>query len=521
MKKIMLTLLSLLLCLIFVAPIEKVALAHTADQTDWSGGVSSEVISFDNLLSWKKYSSGSGIDTTRSPGYINLSEPGVSGWLISSPIDIGNHEVSAISGSAGGTTLYGRSASTVVDLSSAPWVQGKIFSAGAINQRYFQYKIVITFQEESMIVALRSKGVLGQIRDASTNLGINGASVTAFGITKQSDTNVFRSGEGYYSISTDYIVGDSMTFEISVSASGYQTKKQTAMLIFKNNAYATDLDILLEKATSGQSTCTKSVSGQSSAAIKSSKYPKSSVIFDKTIATADGKDTINVSILIKNSSGTIITNKKTTVTVTGNGNTVSDFVLDTSTKTWKGTVLSTKAEVKTVLIKIDSELLAEQQITFVSPGISLTNPIINVRLNNENYVESEIKTFTQGQSVEISGLTFPNTTVILYIFSDPKTAEITADAKENWNYTITDLELGDHRVEAEIIDPTTNQKSERTTIAKFSIVKAVESTFIGKLTSNPYLSVGLGVLFLTILSGIGYWLWKRKRQKLISPNHNI
>jgi|GEM_PF-2096450 len=159
-----------------------------------------------------------------------------------------------------------------------------------------------------------------------------------------------------------------------------------------------------------------------------------------------------------------------------------------------------------------------------SSSVSASAPVLSsIKLNNTAYTAqsgssssgSIAQSYPNDEPIVLSGTTTPNAKVTLYIYSDPITAETTADASGNWTYTINNLAAGDHRVEAEVTDPTTNVKSERSIIAQFSIAEAATDTLATsstKNTNNLYYYIGGGILIL-LLAGLGvWWFWWRKRR---------
>lgn len=120
----------------------------------------------------------------------------------------------------------------------------------------------------------------------------------------------------------------------------------------------------------------------------------------------------------------------------------------------------------------------------------------------------------EDESLTLKGTTVANGIVKLFIFSDPKEATVTADAAGNWTYAISGLEPGDHHVEAEVTDPSTNKTSARATLANFAVTEkpVVLVAAPVKKQSNylPWLIAG-GAVVLAAGAGVTWWLLKRKK----------
>ena len=125
----------------------------------------------------------------------------------------------------------------------------------------------------------------------------------------------------------------------------------------------------------------------------------------------------------------------------------------------------------------------------------------------------------------LSGKTVPNGIVKLYIFSEPKTADVTADKDGNWSYEVKDLPAGDHHVEAEITDPTTNKTSERKNVLAFTVAAAAEApqnpaTPTTRSDTPWYIGV-IGGFALLGLAGGGFYYWWRKHKHTPNGTSNV
>lgn len=140
-------------------------------------------------------------------------------------------------------------------------------------------------------------------------------------------------------------------------------------------------------------------------------------------------------------------------------------------------------------------------------------PITEFKLNNDSLSSETPPTVSQNQVI-LSGKTTPLATVNLYIHSDPRLVTTTADDQGFWSVTVSDLETGEHSIEAEVVDPTTGKTSERKQVAAFSVSSAAAQTTAVAASSiqatlSRWLWMALAALML-VGFGIGGWLyWKR------------
>ena len=119
------------------------------------------------------------------------------------------------------------------------------------------------------------------------------------------------------------------------------------------------------------------------------------------------------------------------------------------------------------------------------------------------------------QSLVLSGQTVAKGLVSLYIYSEPQKATVTADDQGNWSHTISGLEPGEHRVEAEVTDPTNGKTSEKKELIRFSVLQATAASEpVLAQAKNPEIWSWL-LLILVVLAPGGYfgWKWWQKRQK--------
>lgn len=147
-------------------------------------------------------------------------------------------------------------------------------------------------------------------------------------------------------------------------------------------------------------------------------------------------------------------------------------------------------------------------------------PVASVKVNDQTntVTEGQAPSFEANTPVALSGTTIPNGKVKLYIFSELRTAEVTADAQGNWNYSVADLEPGDHHVEAEVTDPATGKTSPKVELARFKVNAATtQSSGVTASQGKPkskvpvIIGVTLGILALAAGGFFGVRWWRHKK----------
>ncbi len=146
---------------------------------------------------------------------------------------------------------------------------------------------------------------------------------------------------------------------------------------------------------------------------------------------------------------------------------------------------------------------------------------------NEIKKGSSKPVFEKTEAIIISGNTVPDGKVKLYIFSEPQEALVLADKNGDWEYTIENIEPGEHRVEAEITDPITDQTSERTQVLAFEIEQSTSDEHLEPVNNTGLISeapkyeppVGLYVaagssLVILVLGIIGLIVYKKRHPHL-------
>lgn len=155
--------------------------------------------------------------------------------------------------------------------------------------------------------------------------------------------------------------------------------------------------------------------------------------------------------------------------------------------------------------------------TTASPTTEASALLSELTLNDQpltSTTDSEKPVVTQNYIV-LSGKTTPLATVKLYIHSTPREATVKADAQGVWTTKISNLENGNHRVEAEVIDPSSGQVSTRTQIAAFTVNAKLATPGATSAASkgNGVLWIVLGGVAAAALAGCAWWYFKFKYHK--------
>ncbi len=156
------------------------------------------------------------------------------------------------------------------------------------------------------------------------------------------------------------------------------------------------------------------------------------------------------------------------------------------------------------------------QTTEQIPAIKVdAPPSLALQLNGKKYDEKSTYEFPSGKTVVLGGKTVPGAIIKLFIFSTPREATVNADSSGVWTYSVTSLEPGNHRVEAQVTDPATNVTSARAKIASFSVgttVAAKQASSVEAQTTSR-----TGMLLVIAVAGLlailfGVWMFVRTRR---------
>lgn len=173
----------------------------------------------------------------------------------------------------------------------------------------------------------------------------------------------------------------------------------------------------------------------------------------------------------------------------------------------------------------------EQETTVAEPQKPSAPTVSNINSQTLEADKTIKNAFTVGEKIILVGKATVDSTVKLYIYSEPTTAEAKSDKDGNWTYTIASLPVGEHRVEAEVTDSSGN-KSDKEEIAKFK-VKAKPVAATTEVEKTPRFVFGttfyiLGGILLVLIGvlvfvdikrrkmGLPLWPWKKKNETGIS-----
>lgn len=225
------------------------------------------------------------------------------------------------------------------------------------------------------------------------------------------------------------------------------------------------------------------------------------------------------------------------VTVSGSGNTLSATTLySDSTAAATFTLKSSVAETKTITVTNDAYgsfplVSLSKSITFSSassvpattakpkPTATTTTvaekpspeklSLANLEISGTKADLAKPIRISVGKKLVLSGKTIANGIIKLFIFSEPKTAQVTADVNGNWQYEIKGLEPGDHRVEGEVTDPATNKTSERSQLMNFKVASSAQpkinqtaATAASNNKSTWLLVLGIGLMLGAVVAGV-------------------
>ncbi len=242
---------------------------------------------------------------------------------------------------------------------------------------------------------------------------------------------------------------------------------------------------------------------------------RSEVKTSKTEAIANSSDAIDLTITVKDMTGAVRTDLTPEIEISGSGNYITPVTLKGSN--FLTSVTSNEVGNKTITVKIGSTKIASILVSFVPIPPSLTK----VKIGDKEISPSDLdgETIDDKQKITLYGETIPNATVTLYAYSEPKSDAVKSDDQGSWLYSFSEpFSEGEHRIEATVTDEN-GRTSPRVEIAKFKVVKATSLETQSeedekKSGRNPAFYIFL-VLFLGILGGFGFYLYKRwKKGKL-------
>ena len=152
--------------------------------------------------------------------------------------------------------------------------------------------------------------------------------------------------------------------------------------------------------------------------------------------------------------------------------------------------------------------------------VTSETPVVVSKFNGTAVsADSAENVFEQSGTYKLTGTTYPNAKVTLYIYSEPFITQVTADANGYWEYVVTKtLEPGAHKIEAEVTkaDGTVVPKAE---IANFRIA-AVSTTAkpVAKKTTNTmtYVYYALGAFVILAGAVITVVVLKKRKKEAVA-----
>lgn len=173
-------------------------------------------------------------------------------------------------------------------------------------------------------------------------------------------------------------------------------------------------------------------------------------------------------------------------------------------------------------------------VTFVNPPTSNTTPkttktttqtqpqkpatptLTELKLNQNQYQNTEQFNYELGQKIQFSGKTIAGGKLTLTFNSEPFSDTATTDASGNWVYELTrNLGIGEHTMTYTVTDLATNLTSDASEAVKFTLVAAAKTEPVAQSKKVDYTwwylgGASIAVLILGTLLTI--LLWKRNRK---------
>jgi hypothetical protein len=257
-------------------------------------------------------------------------------------------------------------------------------------------------------------------------------------------------------------------------------------------------------------------------------YTKSTVVFDKETALADGADRICLVITVKDK-GVVVKNLRPVIVVDGGADKETPKL---SGSEWRACVWSSQVGVKKITVKASTTIIGQKDVIFTAP---IQPPVVGEpELPVEEPLESEKPVIKLTGKVEIGkdGDRFKNeitdldlvriygtapvgSTVRLYIHSNENlTREVVANDKGEWSVLLDKpLSAGFHRVDGVLVDKYGNE-SRLIVLSKFEVVSS---------SNRQIYLIGGGALIMLILAGtwLAFWLRQRKIQRSTTQNQKM
>lgn len=134
-----------------------------------------------------------------------------------------------------------------------------------------------------------------------------------------------------------------------------------------------------------------------------------------------------------------------------------------------------------------------------------------IKVGGERIDPEDVAKVEEGETIELSGTTTPNSTVFIFVTSETRIYTAGADDTGNWVYAIhtSEFEPGIHVVEVQ--SEKDEARSARLKIFSFEVLAAEEVPIEPQVGKVPYQWVILGIAGLSALAVVGYLLLRRKR----------
>jgi hypothetical protein len=140
----------------------------------------------------------------------------------------------------------------------------------------------------------------------------------------------------------------------------------------------------------------------------------------------------------------------------------------------------------------------------------------------------------KSKPITLSGYTVANGEINLTIHSLVRNEIARANASGLWTYTVSDLDPGNHEIDATVTDPATHLTSAPATLLKFVVTGAAAAvnpvnkvqakTVTKKNNSRPIAAAVLAILILAAVGGAVFWILKHRKpptkpkdQKVLAP----
>lgn len=251
---------------------------------------------------------------------------------------------------------------------------------------------------------------------------------------------------------------------------------------------------------------------------------KSTVAFDKTSAIADGQDKICASVTLKNNRDKAVTNIKPEIKLLGGADATA---ISLNQSVWSSCLTSSMAGEKLVTLAVNNTTLQDKIVEFLLPKTvaapatpttqdtaTTESPqqILSQKLSGISGQVSRVsgKEISQKSPIntkdllEVSGQAEPGVSLKIYIYSSQSIVkDVTVGDDGSWSVKLdAPLPVGDHRLEASVVDKYGNE-SESKLLARFDVIKS----------SNLILYLSIAAAFILAFA-VSFYLRKRSLKRL-------